>query len=312
MEKKMNKKWLPHIITAGAFVMFIVLGLACATTDTASKKISFNSSEEAKEYLADQEENKPDNPIRIDIPADDSTLKDVLDAIKSAGRYVSLDLSGNALTTIPPNVFNDNTFIIGITIPDSVTSINDNAFSGCPNLTSIYLGSKVASISFSAFNNCPKLVWINVNDRNQKYSSGLFEGKERNYRFLYNKDKTILIRCPEGYKGNIFTGTNNIGPYAFYGSGITNLTLRGGGFDLYTGETWVQRVYENAFVNCTSLTSVTFDGFGTELIKGSFDGDLFELWRAATNYNGGNNLTYIGFKGMFTRTDGTSAKWTKR
>jgi hypothetical protein len=27
----MNKKWLPHVITAGAFVVFIVLGLACAS-----------------------------------------------------------------------------------------------------------------------------------------------------------------------------------------------------------------------------------------------------------------------------------------
>jgi hypothetical protein len=27
----MNKKWLPHVITAGAFVAFIVLGLACTT-----------------------------------------------------------------------------------------------------------------------------------------------------------------------------------------------------------------------------------------------------------------------------------------
>jgi hypothetical protein len=31
----MNKERLPHIITAVSFVVFIVLGLACATTPTA-------------------------------------------------------------------------------------------------------------------------------------------------------------------------------------------------------------------------------------------------------------------------------------
>jgi hypothetical protein len=314
MEKKMNKKWLPHIIAAGAFAVFILLGLASGTMEKATKKITFNSIEESKEYLASQEENKSDNPIKIAVPADDSTLKDVLDAIKSAGKYVSLELSGNALTTIPPNAFKDNTFITNITLPDSVISIQDNAFSGCPNLSGMLLGSKVASISNTAFHNCPELIWINVNDRNRNYSSGLLEGKEMNYRLLYNKEGNLLIRCPEGYKGSISTGTLEIGPYAFYGSGITSVTFRGGGFNLNTGETYIQEVYENAFVNCTSLISVTFNGFGTKLVKGSFDGDLFEQWKAATGYNEGTNLTFVGFKGTFTTTApvNKNSKWTKR
>jgi hypothetical protein len=33
----MNKKWLPHVITAGAFVAFIVLGLACASPPPSAK-----------------------------------------------------------------------------------------------------------------------------------------------------------------------------------------------------------------------------------------------------------------------------------
>jgi len=309
MEKKMKEKWLPHIIAVGAFAAFIVLGLASGTTDAATKKIAFKNAEETKEYLAGQQENKPDNPIEIIVPADDSTLKDVLDAIKSAGRYVSLELSGNALTTIPPNAFKDNTFIIRIFLTNSgVTSIGDNAFSGCPNLTDIILGSKVASISNTAFNNCPKLIWINVNDGNQNYSSGLLETKERNYRLLYNKDKTILIRCPEGYKDSISIGTRNIGPYAFYGVGITNLTLRGGGLNLNTGRFIVQNVSENAFINCTSLTSVTFGGYA-ELSKGSFDGDLFEQWKAATEYP--ETMKFIGFKETYTRVIGSNT-WKKQ
>jgi len=319
MEKKMNKKWLTHIIAAGSLAAFVVLGLASGTTDAATKKIAFKSVEESKEYLTKQEENKPDNPINIVVPADDSTLKDVLDAIKSAGKYVYLDLSGNGLTTIPPNAFKDNTFITGIRLPDSVTDIKDNAFSGCPNLTDVILGSKVASISHTAFDNCPKLIWINVNDRNQNYASRLFEGKERNYRLLYNKNETILIRCPEGYKGDISLATD-IGPYAFYGSGITNVTFRGGGFNVSTYRINYLKVYENAFVNCTNLTSVTFAGV-REISKNSFDGDLFEQWDKATTTDSdgkpwissdGRLLRNIGFEGTFTRTNGTSDKWTRK
>jgi hypothetical protein len=322
MEKKMNKKWLPHIIAAGSLAAFIVLGLASGTTDAATKRITFNSIEESKEYLASQEENKLDNPIRIAVPADDSTLKDVLDAIKSAGKYVGLELSGNALTTIPPNAFKDNTFITNITLPDSVISIQDNAFSGCPNLTGLLLGSKVASISYSAFNNCPKLIWINVNDRNQNYSSLFVEKEDRllgnkeeggNYRLLCNKDGTI-IRCPEGCKGHL-TLHRDIGPYAFSGSNITSVAFRGGGLDLSTGKLVIQRVYENAFVNCTNLTSVIFfTGTTTEISKGSFDGDLFELWDKATmlKHPDGRLGRDVGFEGTFTRTNGTSTKWTMK
>jgi len=34
----MNKKWLPHIIAVGAFVVLIVLGLACASTPSVPKE----------------------------------------------------------------------------------------------------------------------------------------------------------------------------------------------------------------------------------------------------------------------------------
>jgi hypothetical protein len=37
MKRKMNKEWLPHVIAVGAFVVFIVLGLACASTSDSVK-----------------------------------------------------------------------------------------------------------------------------------------------------------------------------------------------------------------------------------------------------------------------------------
>jgi hypothetical protein len=38
----MNKKWLPHVITTGAFVVFIVLGLACASTPNKWEKVVYD------------------------------------------------------------------------------------------------------------------------------------------------------------------------------------------------------------------------------------------------------------------------------
>jgi hypothetical protein len=103
----------------------------------------------------------------------------------------------------------------------------------------------------------------------------------------------------------------DIGPYAFSGSNITSVTLSGGGLDLNTGKLVIRRVYENAFVNCTNLTSVTFTGTGLrEISKGSFDGDLFELYDKASRI--GTRGRDVGFKGTFTRTNGTSAKWTMK
>jgi hypothetical protein len=42
MKREMNKEWLPHIIAVGAFVVFIVLGLACASTPTTQIDLDAN------------------------------------------------------------------------------------------------------------------------------------------------------------------------------------------------------------------------------------------------------------------------------
>jgi len=310
MEKKMNGKWLPHIIAVVAFVVFIVLGLACASApevDPSASAVKFDSADTLKDYLNEQPDNSPDKPIAVAVPVNDQTLKDILDIINSSGRYVNFILSGNELTTIQANIFKNCANLTGITLPNSVTSIKDNAFNGCTNLTEINLGSNVAGISYTAFNNCPNLISIKVDSRNQNFTSGLYVQENGYARPLYNKDKTILIRCPEGYKGNFIVADSvrAIAPYCFYQTGITGVTLGGSVFNEL-------KVYENAFINCTSLTSVTFTG-GVVLAKGSFDGNLFEVWDKATtiNFTNGTQGFDIGFSGRFTRPNGTSTEWRR-
>lgn len=75
-------------------------------------------------------------------------------------------------------------------IPSSVTSIAEGAFWGCEKLTKITVPSSVTNIERRAFIGCTNLKEINVLEDNKEYIS--------KNGILFNKNKTQLIKCPEG------------------------------------------------------------------------------------------------------------------
>ena len=94
-----------------------------------------------------------------------------------------------------------------LTIPSkldgcTVTSIGDYVFAGCSKLTSVTIPKNVKSIGIQAFNGCECLANIYVDSNNKKYTSvnGIF----------YNKNKTELIRYPEGKNGTSFSIPNTV------------------------------------------------------------------------------------------------------
>jgi hypothetical protein len=136
---------------------------------------SFNSAEELKEYLDKQPANSPDKPIKVTVSANASTLPKIVEVIDSSGKYVSLNISGNALTTIPRSAFYGcRTMLVSVTIPNGVKTIDYWAFKDCTNLKSVTIPNSVTSIGSNAFNNCTSLTSIAVPKSVKEIGEGAF------------------------------------------------------------------------------------------------------------------------------------------
>jgi len=144
-------------------ITFVLLHIFLLATCTANAQ-TINSAEALKEYLDKQPANSPDKPIRVTMSANVPMLKNIATAINSAGKYVSLNLSGNALTSIPDESFAKCDLLAAITLPNSVISIRTWAFDGCTGLTSIIIPNSVTSIGNQAFRDCTSLTSVTLPD----------------------------------------------------------------------------------------------------------------------------------------------------
>ena len=145
------------------------------------------------------------------------------------------------VTSIGSRVFWDCISLTSITIPSSVTSIDNLAFWGCTSLTSITIPSSVTSIGNLAFWDCTSLTNITVDANNPNYSS--------ENGILYNKVKTTLIAYPSASGSvSIPSSVTSIGDDAFFDcTSLTSITIPSS----------VTSIGDNAFYGCSSLTSIT-------------------------------------------------------
>ena len=139
-----------------------------------------------------------------------------------------------------------------------VTSIGGKAFYKCSSLTGVTIPNSVTSIGSPAFSGCSNLNQINVDTANTKFSS--VNG------VLFNKDKTELIRYPEGKTDTSYAIPNSvtsIDRYAFEGcSKLTSITIPDS----------VTSIGSSAFSDCSSLTSITIPDSVTSIGGWAFDG----------------------------------------
>ncbi|MBQ4600753.1 MAG: leucine-rich repeat domain-containing protein, partial [Oscillospiraceae bacterium] len=194
---------------------------------------------------------------------------------------------GNGVTSISDYAFAYCTGLTSITIPDSVTGIDYYAFRGCTGLTSISIGSGVTSISDYAFAYCTGLTGIWVSPSNANYCSD-----EKGV--LFNKSMTELVSAPACISGDyaIPDSVTIIGDDAFYNcSGLTSITIPDS----------VTDIGGRAFYGCSSLTSVTIPD-GVSIISGN----TFAYCTSLTSITIGSGITDIGdhvFNGSENLTD---------
>ena len=197
-----------------------------------------------------------------------------------------------SVTSIGENAFYGCTSLTSATIPKSVTSIGENAFSWCESLTSVTIPNSVTSIGDRAFEVCTSLASVTIPDSVTSIGSYAFEGctslTSVNYSGTKSQCKSIegyyniskIIKCTDGIVGNGNTVTIDNLKYKIYDDtaslvGYTdtpeNLIIPES--VLYEGYTvTVTGIGDEAFYNCTSLTSITIPDSVTIIGNNAFNG----------------------------------------
>ncbi len=201
----------------------------------------------------------------------------------TVGQFVGTDVSVNAVWVYGDfeYEFNDDDTITitkytgnggEITVPDTidgdkVTGIKGycdyydefevfhGAFENCKSLKSIVIPDNVTYISEHAFDGCTSLTSISVRKDNEKYSS--FNG------VLFNKNKTKIVKCPEGRKGEytIPDSVTETGSYAFANcTGLTSVVIPDG----------ITEICWSVFEGCTGLTSIVIPDSVTSISDFAF------------------------------------------
>lgn len=115
-------------------------------------------------------------------------------AFSGCDGLTELIIPGN-VKSIGDSAFFGSSNIESIIMEEGVNQIGTDTFSLCFELKSVTIPASVTSIGEYPFNFCNKLTGINVAAGSSAYLS--IDG------VLYNKAKTILVRCPGGKTGEI-------------------------------------------------------------------------------------------------------------
>jgi hypothetical protein len=196
------------------------------------------------------------------------------DAFLSDTALTSLTI-GNGVASVGGGAFAYCSSLASLTIPNGVTDIANWAFEYCTNLTSVTIGSGVATIGDYAFRGCTNLTGV--------YFQGSAPGADAS---VFEDDGTATVYYLSGTTGwgATFAGLPAVllnpqrGPLNYttnHGTiTITKYTSSGGAVAVpgTINGLPVTRIGEQAFFNCTNLTSVTFPNSLTTIEDSAFAG----------------------------------------
>ena len=181
----------------------------------------------------------------------------------------------NSVTSIGEGAFAWCSALTSITIPNSVTSIGEGAFACCYSLTSITIPNSVTSIGKAAFLLIPNIVYKGK-DKGAPWGARSVNGYEEGFLVYADEKKTTLLACSAAATGEI-TIPNS-----------------------------VKRIGREAFIHCSSLTSLTIPNSVKRIGKDAFSlvanivymGKDYGPSRGARSVNGyvEGNLVYANEK----------------
>ncbi|MBO5673007.1 MAG: leucine-rich repeat domain-containing protein [Paludibacteraceae bacterium] len=154
----------------------------------------------------------------------------------------------NSVTGIGGSAFSGCSSLNSITIPNSVTSIGGTAFYSCSSLTSITIPNSVTSIGWNAFSGCYRVIAITVESGNTIYDS-----RDNCNAIINTATNKLIAGCQNTFIPNSVT---SIGNDAFSNcSSLTSINIPNS----------VTSIGDYAFDGCFSLTSVTIPNSVTSI-----------------------------------------------
>ncbi len=198
---------------------------------------------------------------------------------------VSVKLS-EQMTEIPDYLFYKSPSIKKIVIPLGVTSIGYCAFARCTGLETVEIPSSVTSLGACAFEGCTGLKEINVDPKNEKFSSidGVF----------FNKKQDVLKIFPASHTKTEYKIPDTVTEIAYSSfcgaSSLSKVSIPSS----------VKSIGGYAFTNCRSLKSVTIPESVTSVWYMAF-GYHFD-WLAYGEVNKAPDFTIYGIKGSAGET----------
>ncbi len=155
-------------------------------------------------------------------------------------------------TYIAENAFSGAAKLKTVTLPDSLTAIRDGAFMGCTSLDEITIPENVKDIKAAAFENCTALTKI------------FFNAKSANN--LVADTFSAAGSAGEGITVTFGVGVTRVPQYLFAHDGAEGKSAPKVKSVIFAKDGVCQNVGGWAFMNCTSLQSVTWPSSNLEII----------------------------------------------